>query len=130
MRYREALKEEKRRQREARRKRREEGRFLKDGIDASAVPDSPVVFLFPGQGSQEVGMLNESKNVPAVKSMLEKAREILGYDLLQLCIEGRDRFDLCDLESDVVVQGQRRHWKIPLSVSQQCSLQDWQLWRN
>ena len=75
-------------------------------------------------------MLNESKDVPAVKSMLEKAREILGYDLLQLCIEGRGRFDLCDLESDVVVQDQRRHWKIPLSVSQQCSLQDWQLWRN
>jgi len=55
---------------------------------AGAVKDTPIAFLFPGQGSQAVGMLKESADLPAVKDMLNKAKEILGYDLLQLCNEG------------------------------------------
>lgn len=49
---------------------------------------TPISFLFPGQGSQAVGMLKESKDLPAVKKMLETAKKVLGYDLLQLCLEG------------------------------------------
>eukprot|EP00928_Gymnodinium_smaydae_P073922 TRINITY_DN57020_c0_g1_i1.p1 TRINITY_DN57020_c0_g1~~TRINITY_DN57020_c0_g1_i1.p1 ORF type:complete len:534 (-),score=85.61 TRINITY_DN57020_c0_g1_i1:68-1456(-) len=48
----------------------------------------PVCLLFPGQGSQNVGMLSALKDVPAVRSMLQTAERILGYDLLQLCLEG------------------------------------------
>lgn len=55
---------------------------------AGAIKDTPIAFLFPGQGSQSVGMLKESADLPAVKDMLNKAKEILGYDLLQLCNEG------------------------------------------
>ena len=32
--------------------------------------------------------MQESKDVPAVKEMLEKAKSILGYDLLDLCLNG------------------------------------------
>lgn len=52
------------------------------------LPTGPTAFLFPGQGSQAVGMLKESANLPAVKRMLEAAKEILGYDLLTLCTQG------------------------------------------
>ncbi|BDA43424.1 Malonyl CoA-acyl carrier protein transacylase [Coccomyxa sp. Obi] len=52
------------------------------------VPDTPVAFLFPGQGSQAVGMLKECKDIPAVKKMLATAESVLGYDLLKLCLEG------------------------------------------
>jgi len=48
----------------------------------------PVALLFPGQGSQCVGMLKQVKDMPVVKDMLTKAKDILGYDLLQLCLEG------------------------------------------
>mmetsp|Transcript_52667 Transcript_52667/g.133099 ORF Transcript_52667/g.133099 Transcript_52667/m.133099 type:complete len:695 (+) Transcript_52667:70-2154(+) len=48
----------------------------------------PVAVLFPGQGSQYVGMLQEAKELPAVKDMLEKAKPILGYDILDLCLQG------------------------------------------
>mmetsp|Transcript_8159 Transcript_8159/g.22982 ORF Transcript_8159/g.22982 Transcript_8159/m.22982 type:complete len:495 (-) Transcript_8159:97-1581(-) len=48
----------------------------------------PVALLFPGQGSQYVGMLEEAKDIPAVAAMLKEANEILGYDLLNVCLEG------------------------------------------
>jgi [acyl-carrier-protein] S-malonyltransferase len=52
------------------------------------VASGPVAFLFPGQGSQAVGMLKESKDLPVVQKMLATARDVLGYDLLKLCLEG------------------------------------------
>eukprot|EP00271_Cylindrocystis_brebissonii_P015775 TRINITY_DN38788_c0_g1_i1.p1 TRINITY_DN38788_c0_g1~~TRINITY_DN38788_c0_g1_i1.p1 ORF type:complete len:401 (+),score=92.51 TRINITY_DN38788_c0_g1_i1:140-1342(+) len=45
-------------------------------------------FLFPGQGAQSVGMGAEAASVPAAASLFEKAKEILGYDLLDVCING------------------------------------------
>lgn len=48
----------------------------------------PVALMFPGQGSQYVGMLDGVKEIQAVKDMLEKARSILDYDLLELCLNG------------------------------------------
>lgn len=83
-------KEAKKAAKDARRKAREEA-LARGEVPAPAtrpVPAGPIAFLFPGQGSQAVGMLNESKDIPAVKKMLETAKEILGYDLLKLCLEG------------------------------------------
>lgn len=55
---------------------------------AAATPQTPIAFLFPGQGSQAVGMLNSVKDLPKVKEMLATAQKILGYDLLDVCING------------------------------------------
>jgi [acyl-carrier-protein] S-malonyltransferase len=49
---------------------------------------APCALLFPGQGSQYVGMLKDMKDNPAVKEMLEKSKEILGWDVLDLCLNG------------------------------------------
>jgi len=65
---------------------------------AKAAPDisklrasaGPTALLFPGQGSQSVGMLASVKDLPAVQDMLLKANHILGYDLLQLCLKGSE----------------------------------------
>mmetsp|Transcript_22102 Transcript_22102/g.56548 ORF Transcript_22102/g.56548 Transcript_22102/m.56548 type:complete len:505 (-) Transcript_22102:120-1634(-) len=51
-------------------------------------PSMPVALLFPGQGSQYVKMLDGVKDLPEVKDMLEKAKEVLGFDLLELCLQG------------------------------------------
>mmetsp|Transcript_2579 Transcript_2579/g.5219 ORF Transcript_2579/g.5219 Transcript_2579/m.5219 type:complete len:494 (+) Transcript_2579:2-1483(+) len=51
-------------------------------------PPLPVALLFPGQGSQYVMMLADTKDIPEVKDMLAKAEQILGYDILQLCLKG------------------------------------------
>jgi len=60
-------------------------------LPAPSASDSkylPVGLLFPGQGSQYVKMLSEVKDIPAVKTMLTMAQDILGYDILKLCQEG------------------------------------------
>mmetsp|Transcript_101286 Transcript_101286/g.315675 ORF Transcript_101286/g.315675 Transcript_101286/m.315675 type:complete len:494 (+) Transcript_101286:50-1531(+) len=51
-------------------------------------PSLPVALVFPGQGSQYVKMLEGVAGLAEVKEMLAKAKTILGYDLLQLCLEG------------------------------------------
>jgi malonyl CoA-acyl carrier protein transacylase len=64
--------------------------WMKSSRFASTLDSSktPCTLMFPGQGSQYVGMLKELKDLPAVKTMLEKANGILGYDILELCMNG------------------------------------------
>ncbi|MEG9434493.1 ACP S-malonyltransferase [Terriglobus sp. ADX1] len=48
-----------------------------------------IAFLFPGQGSQSVGMGRDLvEKFPAAKAVFEEADEALGYSLSQLCFEG------------------------------------------
>ncbi|KAG1678897.1 hypothetical protein FOA52_003565 [Chlamydomonas sp. UWO 241] len=57
--------------------------------DAFANFTPTVAAFFPGQGAQTVGMAKElCEGVPAAKALFDKASEILGYDLLQVCVEG------------------------------------------
>lgn len=50
---------------------------------------SGIGFLFPGQGSQSVGMGKALYDaVPALKTVYEEASSVLGYDAATLCFEG------------------------------------------
>ncbi|CAG2106522.1 unnamed protein product [Medioppia subpectinata] len=51
-------------------------------------PEDTTVMLFPGQGSQFVGMGYHVIDSPNVKQMFTIAKQILGYDLLDLCLNG------------------------------------------
>lgn len=60
-----------------------------------------VGFMFPGQGAQTVGMAGAlcSEN-PAAKALFDTASSILGYDLLDKCVNG----PASELDSTVVAQ--------------------------
>ena len=60
-----------------------------------------IAFLFPGQGAQTVGMAKElCANFPPARAAFDRAREVLGFDLADVCFAGPDE----RLNSTVVSQ--------------------------
>ena len=48
-----------------------------------------LAFVFPGQGSQAVGMLGKlAGESPVIRNTFDEASKVLGYDLWQLCQQG------------------------------------------
>ncbi|MBN1844841.1 MAG: ACP S-malonyltransferase [Sedimentisphaerales bacterium] len=46
------------------------------------------LFMFPGQGAQQVGMGRTLAGHPQIADLYRQANEIVGYDLARLCFEG------------------------------------------
>ncbi|XP_030385311.1 probable malonyl-CoA-acyl carrier protein transacylase, mitochondrial [Scaptodrosophila lebanonensis] len=51
-------------------------------------PKETSVVLFPGQGTQYVGMAKDLLRFPGARRIFELANEVLQYDLLKICLEG------------------------------------------
>src|SRR5262249_4660243 len=50
---------------------------------------SRAAFLFPGQGAQTVGMAKAlCDSLPAARQLFAEASQVLGYDLLDVCLNG------------------------------------------
>jgi [acyl-carrier-protein] S-malonyltransferase len=61
-------------------------------------------FLFPGQGAQHVGMAGElAAKFPAAKTLFDEAADVLGYDLLAVCVGGpAERLNATDVSQPAI----------------------------
>ena len=64
----------------------------------------PTAFLFPGQGSQTVGMAGElCSALPVARELFDRAAAALGYDLLELCVNGpASRLDTTEVSQPAI----------------------------
>jgi [acyl-carrier-protein] S-malonyltransferase len=66
---------------------------------------NPIAFLFPGQGSQAVGMGKDLfEKYPLARQTFEEADDALGYKLSQLCFEGpEDQLRLTEITQPAIL---------------------------
>lgn len=70
-------------------------------------------FVFPGQGSQSVGMLASLSDVPIVRSTFEEASGVLGYDLWKLIQDGpRERLDATECTQPAMLTAGIALWRL------------------
>ena len=76
--------------------------------------NSSVVFLFPGQGSQAVGMGKElADNYPVARQTFEEADEALGYPLSQVCFEGpEEKLKLTEITQPAILTASVAAWRV------------------
>jgi [acyl-carrier-protein] S-malonyltransferase len=75
---------------------------------------SSIVFLFPGQGSQAVGMGEElAENYAVARSTFEEADDALGFNLSQLCFEGpEEKLKLTEITQPAILTVSVAAWRV------------------
>src|ERR1700685_501089 len=75
---------------------------------------SSLAFLFPGQGSQSVGMGKElSAMYPVARETFDEADAALGYKISQLCFEGpEDRLKLTEITQPAILTVSVAAWRV------------------
>ena len=73
-----------------------------------------IAFMFPGQGSQAVGMGRElAAQYPVAKETFDEADAALGYKLSQLCFEGpEDQLRLTEITQPAILTASVAAWRV------------------
>ena len=76
--------------------------------------NSLIAFLFPGQGSQAVGMgKNLAEQFPLARHTFEEADDALGVNLSQLCFEGpEDQLRLTEITQPAILTVSVAAWRV------------------
>jgi [acyl-carrier-protein] S-malonyltransferase len=75
---------------------------------------SPTAFLFPGQGSQAVGMGKElAEKYPVARQTFDEADEVLGIKLSRLCFEGpEEQLRLTEITQPAILTTSVAAWRV------------------
>ncbi len=73
-----------------------------------------IAFLFPGQGSQAVGMGKElAEKYPVARQTFEEADEALGYKLSQLCFAGpEEKLRMTEITQPAILAASVAAWRV------------------
>ena len=73
-----------------------------------------IAFLFPGQGSQAIGMSKElAEQYPIARATFEEADEALGYKLSQACFDGpEDQLRLTEITQPAILTASVAAWRV------------------
>src|SRR5689334_2152081 len=76
--------------------------------------NTQIAFLFPGQGSQAVGMGKDlAEKYPVAHQTFQEADEALGYKLSQLCFEGpEDQLRLTEITQPAILTASVAAWRV------------------
>src|SRR3569833_1078544 len=74
----------------------------------------PIAFLFPGQGSQSVGMGKDlAAMYPVAQETFDEADAALGYKLSQLCFEGpEDQLKMTEITQPAILTTSVAAWRV------------------
>ena len=73
-----------------------------------------IAFLFPGQGSQAVGMGKElAEKYPIARQTFDEADDALGYKLSQLCFEGpEEKLRMTEITQPAILTASIAAWRV------------------
>src|SRR5271167_5083478 len=88
--------------------------MMTESRDVASSAVSKIAFLFPGQGSQAVGMGKDlAEKYPIAHQTFEEADEVLGYKLSQLCFEGpEDQLRLTEITQPAILSASVAAWRV------------------
>jgi [acyl-carrier-protein] S-malonyltransferase len=77
-------------------------------------PQPLIAFLFPGQGSQAVGMGKElAEKNPIARQTFDEADDALGYNLSQLCFEGpEEKLRMTEITQPAILTASIAAWRV------------------
>ena len=91
------------------------------GFNINGSMKGQIAFVFPGQGSQSIGMMNSFRKLPVVKEVIEESSDALNENLLNLIDNGpEEKLNLTINTQPAMLTCSLAIWKLFLSNCPSC----------